>query len=42
MKGYLVSAGFMGYVPHKGYVLFATEDEYIEYYEAQKGKETEI
>lgn len=32
MKGYPVSAGYMGYVPHKGYILFCTENEYTEYY----------
>ncbi len=30
MKGYVVSAGYMGYVDG-AYELFATEDEYYEY-----------
>ena len=32
MKGYVTSAGYKGYIPNKGYVLFSTEDEYKEYY----------
>lgn len=32
MKGYPVSNGYMGYVLGKGYVLFATETEYYEWY----------
>ena len=32
MKGYPVSAGYMGYIPNDGYILFCTEDEYTEYY----------
>ena len=32
MKGYLVGFGYMGYVPELNkYILFATEDEYVEY-----------
>ncbi len=34
MKGYVVSAGFMGYVDGE-YELFATEEEYYEYMAAQ-------
>ena len=31
-KGYLVSSGYMGYVEELGrYILFCTEDEYLEY-----------
>ena len=31
-KGYLVSCGYMGYVEELGrYILFCTEDEYLEY-----------
>ena len=32
MKGYYVASGYMGYVGNK-YILFATEEEYIEYME---------
>lgn len=32
MKGYVISDGYMGRIPNKGYVLFSTEDEYMEYY----------
>lgn len=35
MKGYVVSAGYMGYVDG-AYELFATEDEYYEYLAAQR------
>lgn len=37
MKGYPTLFGYMGYVPsmHK-YVLFATEDEYREFYMEEK------
>ena len=38
MKGYPTYDGFMGYIPHKGYTLFATENEYYEYFEAHKGE----
>ena len=31
MKGYVVNSGYMGYVDG-GYILFATEEEYREYY----------
>lgn len=33
MKGYPTYSGYMGYIPSKGYILFATESEYREYYE---------
>lgn len=33
MKGYLVSTGYMGYMPSLGnYILFATQAEYEEIY----------
>ena len=32
MKGYIVNNGYMGYIGD-GYVLFATESEYREYFE---------
>lgn len=33
IKGYLVSSGYMGYLPSKSkYQLFPTEAEYIEYF----------
>lgn len=33
MKGYVVSSGYMGYLPSVGkYLLFATEEEYVEEY----------
>ena len=32
MKGYVVDPGYMGYVGD-GYMLFANEDDYREYYE---------
>ena len=32
MKGYTTSEGYKGYIPDKGYMLFATESEYEEYY----------
>lgn len=32
MKGYLTNAGYMGWVEDR-YMLFATEQEYIEYME---------
>lgn len=32
MKGYYTSCGYMGYVPELNkYILFATENEYINY-----------
>lgn len=33
MKGYIVEAGYMGYV-NGGYMLFANEADYLEYFEA--------
>ena len=33
MKGYYNSYGYMGYIPGKGYTLFASEGEYEECYE---------
>lgn len=33
MKGYPVKNGYMGYIPEiNSYMLFCTEDEYVEYY----------
>lgn len=32
MKGYATSDGYRGYIPGKGYMLFATETDYKEYY----------
>ncbi len=32
MKGYVVTAGYMGYV-NGGYMLFASEEDYLEYCE---------
>ena len=37
MKGYNTSNGYMGYVEGK-YILFASEQEYFEFMEAQGGK----
>lgn len=35
MKGYDVEFGYMGWIPNLcKYILFATEMDYIEYYEA--------
>ena len=31
MKGYVVDAGYMGYVDGR-YMLFANEDDYLEYF----------
>lgn len=36
MKGYPTQQGYMGYIPRKGYTLFATENDYEEYYYAHK------
>jgi len=42
MKGYHTLIGYMGYVPSMGrYVLFATEEEYIELYTSMEEKENE-
>lgn len=36
MKGYLTNQGYWGYDPILGkYLLFATEEEYFEYYESE-------
>ena len=32
MKGYPVNDGYKGYIPGRGYMLFATESEYEEYF----------
>lgn len=32
MKGYVILSGYMGHIPNEGYMLFATEQEYLEYY----------
>lgn len=37
MKGYPTQIGYMGYVPNEGYVLFASETDYKEYYKAMEG-----
>jgi len=34
MKGYVISEGYMGYIAGVGYILFATEKDYRECYEA--------
>lgn len=34
IKGYVVSSGYMGYVDGK-YILFATEQEYLDYVEEE-------
>ena len=36
MKGYPIEAGYMGYIPNVGYILFSTENEYVEYYKETK------
>ena len=36
MKGYPTQQGYMGYIPHRGYILFACEQDYKEFYLAQK------
>lgn len=33
IKGYIVTTGYMGYVPGIGYMLFASETDYKEYIE---------
>ena len=36
MKGYVVAFGYMGYLPSLGkYLLFATEEEYVEEYDEE-------
>lgn len=37
MKGYVTMAGYMGYINGK-YVLFATEEDYIECYKEHNNK----
>lgn len=38
MRGYLTSIGYMGYIPTLGkYRLFATESDYVEWYERRYG-----
>ena len=32
MKGYPIQQGYKGYIPGMGYILFATQNEYEEYY----------
>lgn len=32
MKGYPTQNGYMGHIPGRGYVLFSSETEYVEYY----------
>ena len=40
MKGYAVNSGYMGYIHTEGrYMLFATEDDYVEYMEDLQRKE---
>ena len=36
MKGYATKYGYMGYVEGVGYMLFATEEDYREFYEARE------
>ena len=42
MKGYPTQSGYMGYIPNKGYILFSFEQDYEEFYEAQKEIEKEM
>ena len=37
MKGYATQTGYMGYMPNEGYSLFATETDYVEYYQEHVG-----
>lgn len=40
MKGYVVAYGYMGYLPTDGkYLLFSTEEEYIDIYEEESNNE---
>ena len=32
MKGYIINFGYKGYIPGQGYILFATQEEYVEMY----------
>ena len=34
MKGYPTDIGYMGHIPGKGYVLFSTEADYVEFYQS--------
>ena len=40
MKGYPTDVGYRGYIPNEGYVLFSTEEDYIEYYMENYTSET--
>ena len=35
MKGYITQAGYMGYIPDKGYILFSCERDYEEYFDVE-------
>lgn len=37
MRGYLVAAGYIGFLPSGKKMLFASEEDYIDYYEALMG-----
>ena len=40
MKGYVVANGYMGYLPSVDkYLLFATEEEYVDIYEEESNNE---
>ena len=40
MKGYVVPSGYMGYLPSVGkYLLFATEEDYIDMYKGESNNE---
>lgn len=40
MKGYPVPNGFKGYIPRSNtYILFDTEEEYVEYYREREREE---
>ena len=38
MKGYPTQAGYMGYVPNEGYILFSCEKDYEEFYKTYETK----
>lgn len=41
MKGYLVSIGYMGWIPAlRRYLLFATEVDYEEFFDAMEQQDT--
>ena len=42
MKGYYTSIGYKGYIPGEGYILFATQEEYIEIYKEERKDNEEI